>query len=487
VTDPAHSETSQPLASAELPADHAPPPVGVASRAVAWQVLRRVHADGAWSGPALDTALRRSDLQTRDRAFAANLAYATLRWEGTLDWALQTVVDRPLEQVQPEVLDVLRLGAWQLLYGAVPDRAAVGTAVDVARAEVGVQATGFVNGVLRSLSRRKDTLPWPSEHDEPGLALRTGYPAWVVAESVARFGDEAHAVLLAGNEPPGLTLRAVGDRDTLADELRAAGLGPRPGQLSPEALGVRGGDPATLPAVTQGRAVVQDEASMVVARALAAGQPHGWRALDLCAAPGGKTTHLAQLGAAVAAGELRPARARLVAQAADRTAKAIAADHGSRADAPNVAAFTPNAGRVLGVVAADASRPPWRAGDFDGVLLDAPCTGLGVVRRRPELRWRREAADVGRLAVLQLELLEAAAGLVRPGGVLVYSVCTWTVAETTGVISLFAALNGDRFAEEDTAAAAGITGGDGAPAGVQLDPHHHDTDGMYLCRLRRRS
>jgi 16S rRNA (cytosine967-C5)-methyltransferase len=435
---------------------------------VAWRVLRRVHADGAWSGPALDTALRRSGLGARDRAFAANLAYSTLRWEGTLDWALRSVVDRPLEQVQPEVLDVLRLGAWQLLYSAVPDRAAVGTAVDVARGEVGVGATGFVNGVLRGLSRRKDGLPWPGEHDKRGLALRTGYPPWVVAEAEVRFGNSARDVLLAGNEPPGVTLRAVVDREALTAELRAEGLEPRSGALAPEALGVRGADPATIPAVAQGRAVVQDEASMVVARTLAAGQPDGWRALDLCAAPGGKTTHLAQLGATVAAADLRPARARLVAQAADRTAAAT------------------TTGKVLGVVAADAARPAWKPGVFDGVLLDAPCTGLGVVRRRPELRWRREAGDVERLAALQLTLLEGAAELVRPGGVLVYSVCTWTGAETSGVVSLFSALHGDRFAAEDTAAAAGVAGG-GQKTGVQLDPYHHGTDGMFLCRLRRRA
>jgi 16S rRNA (cytosine967-C5)-methyltransferase len=441
-------------------------------------VLRRVHADGAWSGPALDTALRRSGLEARDRAFAANLAYATLRWEGTLDWALRSVVDRPLEQVQPEVLDVLRLGAWQLLYGAVPDRAAVGTAVDVARAEIGVAVTGFVNGVLRNLSRRKDGLPWPPERDERGLALRTGYPPWVVAECRARFGADARAVLEAGNDPPGVTLRAVADRDALAAELRAGGLEPQPAALAPEALAVRGADPSTIPAVAQGRAVVQDEASMVVARALAAGQGARWRALDLCAAPGGKTTHLAQLGATVAAADLRLARARLVAQAADRT-RAQVAEAGNR-----TAAQSPS-GRVLGVVAADSARPPWKPGTFDGVLLDAPCTGLGVVRRRPELRWRREAGDVERLATLQLTLLEAAAELVRPGGVLVYSVCTWTVAETSGVVSLFAALHGDRFTAQDTAAAGGLDSGPGA--GVQLDPFHHGTDGMYLCRLRRRS
>jgi 16S rRNA (cytosine967-C5)-methyltransferase len=436
---------------------------GLASRRTAWQILQRVHEQQAWSGPVVDAALRRSQLRGRDRSFAANLAYQTLRWEGTLDWALTTVLTRPIAEVEGGVLSVLRLGAWQILYGAMPDRAAVATAVDVARAEVGDRATGFVNGVLRQLSRTKDRLPWPDERSDSGLGLATGYAPWIVAAARARFGDQARALLDAGNEPPGVTLRAVGDPETLRAELSAAGLEPSAGRLAPEAVRVGSIDPGSLDAVTQGRAVVQDEASMVVARTAAAGAGAGpWRALDVAAAPGGKSTHLAQLGGWVAAADLLPGRARMVAENAAR----IGLD-----------------GRVHAVVA-DGTRPPWRPEAFDVVLLDAPCTGLGIVRRRPEVRWRRVAADIERLARLQTQLLEASAALVRPGGALTYSVCTWTAEETVGVVEGFLAMNGDRFtAEPPDVPGAPVLGDDAT--GVQLAPHSHATDGMYIARFRR--
>jgi 16S rRNA (cytosine967-C5)-methyltransferase len=441
---------------------------GVESRAAAYRAIRRVHARDAWSAAAVDRELRRAGLDARDRAYAASLAYETLRWEGTLDWALAQVLTRPLEAVSPEVLDVLRLGAWQLLYGRVPDRAAVSTAVELARTTVGSRATGFVNGVLRALARRCESLPWPSPEDERGLGLLTGYPAWAAAAARQRFGERARAVLDAGNTAPGLTLRAVGERDALLDELRRAGYEPRPGVLASGAVRLPGADPAALPAVQEGRAVPQDEASQLVVSALAAlvGRGRGLsgqRVADLCAAPGGKATHLAQLGAFVVAIDLRPSRSRLLVEAAARV----------------------RAAGSIRVVVADAAAPPLREAAFDGVLLDAPCTGLGVVRRRPELRWRRTADNPARLGVLQLRLLEAAARLLRPGGVLVYSVCTWTREETIDVAMAFHAAAGDRYTALDAAAATGagtVLPGD---HGVQLAPDTDDVDGMYVACFRR--
>lgn len=441
--------------------------VGVAARRAAWHAVRRVHAEGAWSPPAVAAALRAARLDGRDRAFAANLAYETLRWEGTLDWVLGHAVQRPLPEIEPAILDVLRIGAWQLLHGNVPDRAAVSTAVELARAEVGARATGFVNGVLRGLARRMHSLPWPS--GDEGVALRLAYPPWVVAEARDRFGARTEAVLEAGNAAPGLTLRALGDRDALVDELRAAGYDARAGARSPEAVRVPGADPARLTAVTEGRATPQDEASMLVVRALVADlfDEHGrlpadWPVLDACAAPGGKSTHLARLGAQVAAADLRPVRASLVAEAATRLGLSD---------------------RVR-VVAADATAPPWRPACFAGVLVDAPCTGLGVVRRRPELRWRRSPEDPSRLGALQLKLIEAAATLVRPGGRLVYSACTWTTAETADVATAFLAAHGDRFSAVELSGVLGRAGAAGDP-GVQLAPDVDDVDGMYVAAFAR--
>ncbi|MGH8887039.1 MAG: RsmB/NOP family class I SAM-dependent RNA methyltransferase [Egibacteraceae bacterium] len=434
---------------------------GLASRRLAWEVLRRVHADGAWSTLALSAALRRARLDARDRAFAANLAYSTLRWEGTLDWALGRVLARPLHEVEAALLDVLRLGAWQVLYGGTPDRAAVATTVDLARAVVGPRATGFTNGVLRGLVRTRDRLPWPSVDTDFGLGLALGYPSWVVAEARGRFGDRARAVLEAGNEAPGVTLRATGDRKALLAELAAAGLDASPGLHAPEAVRAPGADPSRMTAVAEGRAVAQDEASMLVARAAVAGLSPGALALDTCAAPGGKSTHLAQLGFRVVAADLRPGRAELVASAAARLGLRVA------------------------VAVADGLAPPWRPGAFPLVLVDAPCTGLGTVHRRPEVRWRRQPGDPARMGALQLALLERAAPLVGPGGRLLYSVCTWPRAETADVARAFLAAHGDRFAAETPDLAGAGTHLPGDP-GTQLTGDLDRTDAMYVCAFPRR-
>lgn len=446
---------------------------GVASRLVAWRAIRRVHREEAWASPAVATALGTEDLDARDRGFAANLAFQTLRWEGTLDWALSQVSSRPLEDVDEELLDVLRLGAWQVLYGDTPDRAAVATAVEVVRATVGERVAGFANGVLRGLARRRSTLPWPPADSDEGLALRLGYPVWMVAEARRRFGDRAEAVLAAGNDPPGLTLRAVGDPDELFAELREDGYEPRPGPHAPEAVRLPGsGDPGLIRALAAGRATPQDEGSMLVVRALAdrlTGGAHpagadrlaGARVLDACAAPGGKATHLAQLGADVVAADAHPGRVKLVAELAERLGLADR----------------------VSLVAADGTHPVWRAASFDAVLLDVPCTGLGVTRRRPELRWRRDLGDPRRLSQLQLALVEGAAPAVRPGGTLLYSACTWTHAETAGVADAFLAGYGDRFTAEPVSIPAG-TRHPGDP-GVQLAPDVDDVDGMYVAAFTR--
>lgn len=437
---------------------------GLPTRRAAYRAVRRVHEHGAWASPAVDAEI--AGLDARSRAFAANLAFQTLRWEGTLDWALGHALRRSAD---PEVQDVLRLGAWQIGFGRTPARAAVSTAVELVRSEIGPQAGGFVNAVLRTLARTWTELPWPDEGTDEGLGLALGYPAWIVAEARARFGGDARAVLEAGNEPPGLTLRASpGDADALVAELAEDGHQGTRGRLAADAVRVPGADPGRLSAVAQGRATPQDEASMVVGEvlleALRVGAEEGAGAdagvarpsvLDACAGPGGKATHLAARGAAVTAADVHPHRARLVATLAERL------------------------GLDVGVVAADGTLPPWPPASFDGVLLDVPCSGLGVVRRRPELRWRQEPGDVRDLQRLQAALVDQAVGLVRAGGVLVYSACTWTVGETTAVVR--AALR-----RHQELAPAGQPPGwrSGGEPGVFLRPDLHGTDGMYIACLR---
>lgn len=428
-------------------------PEGLATRRAALAAVRAVEEDGAWSNRAVPEAV--GALPTaRDRAFASHLAYDTLRWRGSLDHALAPVLRRPLAEVEPALRRVLHLGAVQLLHSGVPARAAVDTAAALAREAVPRRradgAAGFVNGVLRALARRPDPAGLPDRDRDPvgHLALGTGHPPWVVRDLLARYDrDRTFAILAADNAAPGLTLRATGDREALLAELADAGVDARPGQ-APAAVRAPGADPRRLDAVREGRAVPQDEASQRVV--LAAEVRPGDRVLDLCAGPGGKTTYLAALAGRsghVTAVELHPHRAELVAAAAGRQHLDVEV--------------------VVGDAADDA--PP---GPFDVVVLDAPCTGLGTGRRRPEVRWRRGPEDATALAAVQRRLLLAAAGRVRPGGRLVYAVCTWTQAETAAVA--------------DTLDAAGDD--DLEPRGrTQLLPDVDDTDGMFVAVWERRA
>lgn len=427
---------------------------GIAARRAALAALETVDERDAYSTIAVPRAVEGLG-SARDRAFASHLAYDTLRWRGTLDWALEQVVDRGLGSVEPPLLRVLRLGALQILRTDVPSRAAVDTSATLARGAVpgprAKGAAGFVNGVLRGLSRRGSGLPWPDRDDDPvgHLVLATAHPRWMVEELQGRLPlDEVEALLNADNEPPGLTLRATHDRDALLAELAAEGHEPSAGRLSPVAVRLpSGADPRRLRAVRGGRAVVQDEASMLVVEA--AEVAHGQTLLDACAGPGGKATYLAALAGAegwVAAGDVHEHRAHLVTSAAERV------------------------GVDLAVHVADATRPPFADGSFDGVLIDAPCTGFGTGRRRPEVRWRRTPDDVRALADLQQRILAGVREVLRPGGRLVYAACTWTERETTDVAARFLAEEGSDFV---------------LVSERQLWPHRDDTDGMYVAVLER--
>lgn len=426
--------------------DSGPDVEGLPARRVALKALREVDEDGAWSTAAVPKAVEPL-VEQRDRAFASHLAYETLRWQGTLDHLLEQHLNRPMADVEPALQRILRLGALQLWHSDVPAHAAVQTSVELAREAVPQRrakgASGFVNGVLRSLARALADGPprWP-EDPRDRTALTTGHPRWLVDELAERLGlARAAAVLAADSDPAGTTLRARDDRDAMVEELRAAGIDAEPGGAAPEAVHVSGVDPRTIPAVAEGRARPQDEASMLVAHA--AGVRPGMRVLDLCAGPGGKTTHLATLTGpegVVVAIELHGHRARDVERAA------AAMDLGN-----------------VDVRVGDATAPPLEDDDrFDVVLLDAPCTGLGVGRRRPEVRWRRGPDDIETLAGIQRDLLASVGRWVAPGGRLVYAVCTWTGAETDDVV--------------DAATPEGMVCIDRR----QLLPDADDTDGMFI-------
>ena len=441
------------------------PPADDKPRRAAYDVLVAVRQDAAYANLVLPGLLRERGISGRDAALATELAYGALRGQGLYDAVLQACVDRPLKKVDPPVLDVLRLGAHQLLRTRIPPHAAVSATVDLARRVVSAGPVAFVNAVLRKVAAR-DLDAWvaqlaPADDRLGSLALQHSHPRWIASAFRDALGGDlwqTAAALAADDARPEVHLVA---RRMPRDELLAAS-GGTPGPFSPYAVRLGEGDPGALAAVQHGRAGVQDEGSQLMALALAAapisGRDRLW--VDLCAGPGGKAALLDVLarerGARLVAFEAQHHRSRLVRRSG-----------------------------VADVLTADARRPPMAPGSADRILLDAPCSGLGALRRRPEVRWRRQPSDLPALTRLQGELLDGAARLLRPGGVLAYVTCSPHLAETT--VPVLDVLR--RFPELEQVDAralfAGVPDLGNGPA-VQLWPHLHGTDAMHLSLLRRR-
>jgi 16S rRNA (cytosine967-C5)-methyltransferase len=434
------------------------------ARLTAYDVLDGVSSRSAYANLLLPQLLRERQLEERDAAFATQLAYGTLRAQGTLDAVLTGLVSRPLAELDPRVLDLLRLGAYQLVDLRVPSHAAVDTTVDLTRGIVGTGASGLVNAVLRKVATGGDREQWLATlGGDAGerLALATNHPRWIVDAWREALGgdDELEAALLADDAAPDVHLvaRRIG-REALVEESRG-----EPGPWSPFAVRLHGGDPGRLPSVRNGAAAVQDEgsqlAALLLARAPLEGSGVAW--LDMCAGPGGKTGLLAAVrpdGVHLTAADRAPHRAELVRQAVAGVAD-------------------------VEVLAADGTQPPWAPGSFDRVLLDAPCTGLGALRRRPEVRWRRTPDDVPPLVELQTALLDSALASVRVGGIVAYVTCSPHSAETVGVVDAVAARDDVEVVPvpplfpEVPDMARGDYG--------QLWPHRHGTDAMFMALLRR--
>ena len=439
-----------------------------AARLAAYDLLRAVEERDAYANLVLPGLLRERGLVDRDAAFATELAYGALRGRGLYDAVIAACVDRPLDAVDPEVVDVLRLGAHQALAMRVPGHAAVSATVELARAVLGDGRGSFVNAVLRRVAAR-DVAEWiaevaPDRSADPAghLAVACSHPRWIVEairDSLGGSWEGTERFLVADNVAPEVALVARPGRSSV-EELLAAGA--RPGAWSPDAARWTG-SPGDLPAIREGRAGVQDEGSQLVALALAEAPLEGpdARWLDLCAGPGGKAALLdavaAQRGGAVVAVERQQHRAALVARALG------------------------GAGRV---VVADGQCGPWRPGAFDRVLADVPCTGLGALRRRPEARWRRRPADIAGLAPLQRGLLGAALDAARAGGLVAYVTCSPHLAETRVVVSDVLRGRADVEPVDARPLLPGVPDLGPGPH-VQLWPHVHGCDAMFLALLRR--
>lgn len=420
------------------------------ARSVALEVIRRVTEQEAYSNLALRAVLDRRDLSRRDRALATDLAYGTLRRLVPIDHALGSFVDRPLDTTPAPTLAVLRLGAYQVLFTRIPPHAAVSETVALA----GDRHRGFVNAVLRKLT--STPFRWPTGDDDTAIAIRTGLVGWGVRELRRLIPGEVETASRALADRAPVTLRVNTCRvsvEELEGRLAEAEIRTRRGELVPGSLVVESGSPARFPGFQEGWFTVQDQASAFVVRAL---DPRpGQRVADVCAGPGGKAGHLACLlgpdGTMVAA-DVSPARAALVGRTAERLGV-----------------------RTL-VLAQDARRPAVRGG-LDRVLVDAPCSGIGSARRRPELLWRVRKRDLAGLARLQVGIATAAAGLLAPGGRLVYSVCTFPVAETDEVCEALMRRCPELVPEP-------IAGPDGPAERVRLWPHRHGCDAMFVASFR---
>jgi 16S rRNA (cytosine967-C5)-methyltransferase len=496
------------------------------ARRAAHDVLTAVSTRDAYANLLLSRSLRDSGLTGPDAALATELVYGTLRHRGSYDAIIGLCADRGLDQIDPAVLDALRMGTHQLLGMRIKPHAAVATTVDLAVAVAGRRPAGFVNAVLRRIAPR-DLESWlaiaaPDWALDPvgHLAVTRSHPSWIITALAEALGEDidgpleqTQAALAADDTRPIVHLAAVPGR---ASQAELVGAGGAAAAWSPYGAYLSHGDPGRIPAVAEGRAGVQDEASQLAALALVraartttghpSGNPQSWeratadgptamlpsagpstpglagpgpaggghdpgerpqRWLDLCAGPGGKTRLLAGL-------------------AAEQGAKLLASDvHHHRA---KLAARAIGGMGGTGVVTADGLAPPWRPESFDLVLADVPCSGLGSLRRRPEARWRRTEQDVAVLGELQRGLLAAAIAATRPGGVIGYLTCSPHLAETIAVVDDVLAAHDEVVALDAPALLAEVPDLRCRPPGdryAQFWPHRHGTDAIFVAILRK--
>ena len=445
------------------------------ARSVALDVIAATRESDAYANLLLPVRISRAGLSEADRGLATELTYGTLRMQGYYDRVIAIAAGRDVSAIDPPVLDVLRLACHQLLSMRVASHAAVDESVELVKGVASRSAVGFTNGVLRTISRT-DAETWrervlsTAKSGEEALAFEYSHPLWIVRafrQVLTAEGreEELEAALVADNVAPRITAAALPGLSHRAELPGTAT------EYSPIGLRLESGDPSRIPAVSEGRARVQDEGSQLAALALSRARPieAGERWLDLCAGPGGKSALLAAEAAAggahLTANEPVPARAGLVRNAlaaVDPTLEVWELD-----------------GTGIGDAYPDT---------FDRILVDAPCTGLGALRRRPEARWRKQPSDVAGLGMLQAALLASAIDALKPGGVLAYVTCSPHAAETKAIVASVIRSRADVTRIDTQAVLRGITSTVlDLPAGehVQLWPHRHGTDAMFIQLLTK--
>ncbi|CRF28774.1 Probable Fmu protein (SUN protein) [Mycobacterium tuberculosis] len=444
------------------------------AREAALDVLLRIEQDRSYSNLLLNRTLQHYKLDRPDAGLATEIVYGTIQRQGTIDYFLEKFVKGGLAKLQPWVRSLLRLSFYQLYYlDRIPEHAAVNEAVQLAKRRGHQGISGMVNGVLRNVLRRKAELMLPDGLPaEQRIALAASHPEWMVRRWIRQFGEQAaERICEANNQPPRVSIRANRLRlapAELAGRLCQGGLEAEPSEVAPAGVVVRGGgNMALTPEYAEGLFTIQDESSMLVAEWVDP-QP-GERVLDCCAAPGGKTTHLAekmQDRGEIIACDVHEHKEQLIREQAERLG--LKCIRTARADARKLSDQFP-------------------AESFDRILLDAPCSGLGVIRRKPDIKWSKQESELEAVCTVQHELLESIHSLLKPGGVLVYSTCTVEKAENEDMVRSFL----ERHPEfEPDAPPQGQTGSlplaDGQ-ASVQIMPYDFGSDGFFIARLRKRA
>ncbi|WP_126426123.1 16S rRNA (cytosine(967)-C(5))-methyltransferase RsmB [Brevibacillus marinus] len=443
------------------------------ARDVALDVLNKVDERKSYSNLELNSALGSSPLSAADAALATELVYGTTQRRNTIDGVIDRFVKGGAGKLQPWVRNLLRLSLYQIRYlDRIPERAAVHEAVEIAKRRGHRGVASLVNGVLRNVLRHPEVWDKPPQAGTAAeIAWTYSHPQWLVQRWLQLFGEETTRALCASNNhPPHAAVRVnrlkIGRDQLLSELLRdfpAAARSP----LSEQGIVLPGGHAAGTKWFAAGYYTIQDESSMLVAPALAP-RP-GMRVLDACAAPGGKTTHIAELmdnRGEIVACDIHPHKQRLIEQHAERLGLTI----------------------IKTMVCDAAELAEQELGLFDRILLDAPCSGLGVIRRKPDLKWNKQPADIARIARLQYQLLTRLAPLLAPGGLLVYSTCTIEPEENQLLVERFVAEH-DRF-QLDRSLASDLPAvvSDACDAGrgyVQILPHQFASDGFFIARIKR--
>ncbi|WP_044876255.1 16S rRNA (cytosine(967)-C(5))-methyltransferase RsmB [Paenibacillus sp. IHBB 10380] len=444
------------------------------ARELAVDVLTRVEQEGAYSNLQLNAGLQRASLIREDAALATELVYGTISRLNTLDYFLNRYVSKGMDKLQPWVRSVLRMSLYQLLYlDRIPPHAVVNEAVNIAKKRGHQGISGMVNGVLRNILRNKEELVIPENLSAVNkISLQHSHPKWLVKRWIELYGETvAEQICAANNEPPSVSVRVnttMISREKMLEAMLESGIDAVPSPLTSEGILVKsGGNMALTDWYRDGLLSVQDESSMLVGTAV--GPVSGMKVLDCCAAPGGKSAHIAEImkdEGLVVANDLYPHKQNLIREQAERLGL-----------------------ESIETVVGDALelKDKYSEASFDRILLDAPCSGLGVIRRKPDLKWAKTPEDIEGIAALQYEMLETVAPLLQVGGILVYSTCTIEPEENERLVARFldnhpqfGAPTEEPASWDDLHKIALPRGG-----GMQILPYHFGSDGFFIARIQR--